>query len=84
MIEAAVGKFSLFNEVELEGSNIFRGCAVEWFIDKVGKPCRVKGVSVDGPGSHIADFEVLGKANSEWTRASFVRRHVVDSMEQEN
>jgi hypothetical protein len=55
--------------------SVFRGCAVQWFIDEVGEPCGMKRVSVDGPLCHVADFQVLSQSNSQRTRASFVGSH---------
>lgn len=75
MVEGAIGKFSLFDEVELESSNVFRGCEVERFLDKVGEAGRVEGVSVDGPVGKMPDLHVLCKSDGELTRSSVVRSH---------
>ena len=58
MVEGTVGEFSHFNEVELESSNVFRGCGVERFLDKVGEAGRVEGVRIDGPMGEMPDHEV--------------------------
>lgn len=49
--------------MQLEGSDVFRGYAVQRFISKVSELSSVVGVSVDGPLSHVADFKILSESN---------------------
>ena len=63
--------------MELEGSNVFRGYAVQGFINEVSEFSRVVSVRVDGSLSHIADFEILSESYGQRARSSFVRSHVV-------
>ena len=63
--------------MQLEGSNVFRGYAVQRFINKVSELSSVVSVSVDGPLGHVANFKILSEANGQRTRSSFVRRHEV-------
>jgi len=63
--------------MQLEGSNVFRGYAVQGFINKVSELSGVVRVSVDGSLSHIADFKILSESDGQRTRSSFVRSHVV-------
>ena len=61
--------------MKLEGSNVFRGYAVQRLINKVSELSSVVSVSVDGPLGHVADFKILSESNGQQARSSIVRRH---------
>jgi hypothetical protein len=63
--------------VELEGPDVFDGCAVERLLDKVAEASGVKGVGIDGSRCQVADLHVLGEPPSHLAGPFFVGRHDV-------
>ena len=64
--------------MQLEGSDVFRGGAVERFLDEVEEVANVVGVSINGCVGHVANLKVFGKPFYDLASSFFVRRHVVD------
>jgi hypothetical protein len=76
LIERAVGKLSLSDQMKLEGSNVFAGRLLEWLFDKVGKLADVIGVGIDGGLSQVTDHHVFGEPLSELAGSFLVGCHV--------
>ena len=77
MIERAVGDLLGLDQVKLEVSNVFRVCAVDRFIGKVGKPLHVVGLGINGCLGHVANHQVFGKPLGDGAIAFLVGHHVV-------
>jgi hypothetical protein len=75
LIERAVSEVLVLDEMKLEGSNIFRGYAIQWLFNEVREPPHMIGVRIDRGVGHISDHQILGQPLSDGARAFLVRCH---------
>jgi hypothetical protein len=75
LIERAVSKVLVLNEMQLEGSNVFGGYAVKRLFNEVRKPSHMVGVRIDRGVGHVSDHQILGEPLRDRARAFLVRRH---------
>ena len=78
MVEGTEAKFSVFDKVKLESTNVFGTGVVDRLrTEELFEFAHVVGVGVDGVGREVADFHVLGEADDDFRLVFAIGCHEV-------